>query len=141
MIIFKWRRLDDIQICFACILFCFCNKYFSGWLQYLVSTTFLLHYSPLLPILPKFKNKLWKSVCIHVEISCHCVKSVQIWSFFWSVYSRTRTEYVVSPRIQSECGKIRTRKISVFGHFSCSVYLHCWCLSWIGFAVVYGLRD
>ena len=34
----------------------------------------------------------------------HCVKSVSI-----------------SLRIQSECGKIRTRKISVFGHFSGSV--------------------
>ena len=31
----------------------------------------------------------------------HCVKSVQIWSFF-----------------RSECGKIRTSKNSVFGHFS-----------------------
>ena len=31
----------------------------------------------------------------------HCVKSVQIRSFFWS-----------------ECGKIPTRKNSVFGHFS-----------------------
>ena len=26
--------------------------------------------------------------------------------------------YFVSPRIQSDCGKIRTRKNSVFGHFS-----------------------
>ena len=31
----------------------------------------------------------------------HCVKSVQIRSYFWS-----------------ECGKIRTRNYSVFGHFS-----------------------
>ena len=35
-------------------------------------------------------------------------ESVQIRSFFWPVFSR----------IQSECGKIRTRKTSVFGHFS-----------------------
>ena len=41
----------------------------------------------------------------------HCVKSVQIRSFFWSVFSC----------IQSEYRKIRTRKNSVFGHFSCSV--------------------
>ena len=41
----------------------------------------------------------------------HCVKSVQILSFFWSVFSR----------IQSECGKIRTRKKSVFGHVLHSV--------------------
>ena len=46
----------------------------------------------------------------------HCVKSVQIRSFFWSVYG-------VSLCIQSEYGKIRTRKKSVFGHFSHSVSL------------------
>ena len=39
------------------------------------------------------------------------VKSVQIRSFFWVVFSR----------IQSQCRKIRTRKHSVFGHFSRSV--------------------
>ena len=43
----------------------------------------------------------------------HWMKSVQIQSFPWSVYSR----------IQSECGKIRTRKNSVFGHFSCSEWI------------------
>ena len=54
----------------------------------------------------------------------HCVKSVQIWSFVWSVFSHIRAEYgairsiSVSLRIQPECGKIRTRQNSVFGHFS-----------------------
>ena len=38
----------------------------------------------------------------------HYTKSVQIRIFFWSVFSCTRTEY----------RKIRTRKNSVFGHFS-----------------------
>ena len=38
----------------------------------------------------------------------HCVKSVQIRSFFWSVFSC----------IQSKYREIRTRKNSVFGHFS-----------------------
>ena len=55
----------------------------------------------------------------------HCVKSVQIGSIFWSVFSCTWTEYrdlrsksntVFS--IQSEYRKIRTRKNSIFGHFS-----------------------
>ena len=41
----------------------------------------------------------------------HCVKSVQIRSFFWSVFSCIRTEY----------RKIRTRNNSVFRHFSRSV--------------------
>ena len=72
--------------------------------------------------------------------------------FFWSVFSRIRTEYgqiwkmskygvlsgpyfpvfglntkrySVSLRIQSECGKIRTRKNSVFGHFTQCEYLVC----------------
>ena len=36
------------------------------------------------------------------------VKSVHVGSFFWSVFSSIWTEY----------GKIRTRKNSVFGHFS-----------------------
>ena len=36
------------------------------------------------------------------------VKILQIYSFFWSVFSR----------IQSKYGKIRTRKNSVIGHFS-----------------------
>ena len=41
----------------------------------------------------------------------HCVKSVQVRSFFWSVFSSIRTEH----------RKMRTRKDSVFGHFSRSV--------------------
>ena len=40
----------------------------------------------------------------------HCVKIVQIRSYFWSVFSC----------IQSEYRKIRTRNNSVFGHFSLS---------------------
>ena len=43
-----------------------------------------------------------------VTENTHCVKSVQIWSYFWSVFSH----------IQSECGKIRTRNYSLFGPFS-----------------------
>ena len=42
----------------------------------------------------------------------HCVKSVQIRSLFWSVFSCIRTEH----------RKIRTRKNSVFGYFSHSGY-------------------
>ena len=36
------------------------------------------------------------------------------------MFSRIPTEYgdLVNLRIQSECGKIRTRKNSLFGHFS-----------------------
>ena len=48
----------------------------------------------------------------------HCVKSVQIQSFFWSVFSCIRTECFVYLRIQSDWGKIQTRKNSVLGQFS-----------------------
>ena len=58
---------------------------------------------------------------IGVSLNYHCVKSVQKRSFFWSVFFHIRTEYEVSLRIHSECGKIRTKKNSAFGHFSRSV--------------------
>ena len=52
----------------------------------------------------------------------HCMKSVQIRSYFWSGFSCILTEYgkMLSLRIQSEYRKIRTRNNYVFGHFSCS---------------------
>ena len=52
----------------------------------------------------------WK---IHANVYkklLHCVKSVQILSFLCSVFSRFQSKY----------GKMRNRKNSVFGHFSCS---------------------
>ena len=49
----------------------------------------------------------------------HCVKSVQIRSYLWSVFSFIRTEY----------RKIRTRNNSVFGHFSRSVYFSVFILA------------
>ena len=55
----------------------------------------------------------------------HCVKSVPIRCFFWTTFPAfgLNTERCgVSPRNQSECGKIRTRKKSAFGHFSRSWY-------------------
>ena len=45
---------------------------------------------------------------LHASQTIHCVKSVLIRSYFWSVFSC----------IQSEYRKIRTRNNSVFGHFS-----------------------
>ena len=64
------------------------------------------------------------NVCL---IILHCVKSIQMWSFFWSVFSRIRTEYgdlrsksPYSVRIR----EVRTRKNSVFGRFSRSD--HSW---------------
>ena len=62
----------------------------------------------------------------------HCVKSVQIRSFFWSEFSRIWTEYErygVSLRIQSKCSKIQTSKNSVFGHFSRSAHTFNSCFS------------
>ena len=51
----------------------------------------------------------------------NCMKSVQIRSFFWSVFSLIRTEKGEIRRSlcsKSECGKIGTRKNSISGHFS-----------------------
>ena len=62
--------------------------------------------------------------------NCHCVKSVQIRSNFWSVFCRIWIEYgryFVSLHIESECGKIRAKNQSVFGHFSRSVFMREGC--------------
>ena len=68
-------------------------------------------------------TKLQRKCSEHLKqcfLQKHCAKSVQIGSYFWSIFSRSRTEYgeIFLVRIQSECGKIRTRNNSVFGHFS-----------------------
>ena len=60
----------------------------------------------------------------------HCVK-VSKYGVFSSLYfpafGLNRERYGVSLRIQSECGKIRTSKNSVFGHFSRSEWdLESW---------------
>ena len=54
------------------------------------------------------KRHMWNWIFSEIWICIHWMKSIQIRSFFWSVFSR----------IQSEYRKIRTRKNSVFGHFS-----------------------
>ena len=51
------------------------------------------------------------------DLSRQSVKSVQIRSYFWSVFSCISTEYGYLLRIQSEYRKIRTRNNSVFWHF------------------------
>ena len=51
----------------------------------------------------------------------HCVKCVQIRSFFWSVFSRVRTEYVEIRSMSSYSVRMRensNQKSSIFGHFS-----------------------
>ena len=63
------------------------------------------------------------AVCFFFQSSncLSCVKSVQQRSFsgpYFPAFGLNRERYGVSLCIQSECGKIRTRKNSVFGHFS-----------------------
>ena len=66
-----------------------------------------------------FSITVWKLILSQLSLYCfyyhhHCVKSVQIRSYFWSPLSF----------IQSECRKTRTGNNSLFGQFSCSAYLH-----------------
>ena len=56
----------------------------------------------------------------------HCVKSVRIRRFsgpYFPVFGLNTEIYGVNLRIQSEYRKIRTKKNSVFGHFSRSEVL------------------
>ena len=62
----------------------------------------------------KYLTTLTEKNCLKLtQVSTrHCVKSVQIQSYFWSVFSCIRTEY----------RKIRTINNSVFGHFHSVFY-------------------
>ena len=54
-------------------------------------------------------------------LSWHCVKCFQIRRFscpYFPAFGLNTERYFVSLRIQFKCGKILTRKNSVFGHFS-----------------------
>ena len=55
--------------------------------------------------MPKSRFKLG---CPHDRMGYHCVKNVQIWSYFWSAFSCIHYKY----------RKTWTRNNSVFGHFS-----------------------
>ena len=61
-----------------------------------------------------FSNYLYQQNC-NGQNYFHCVKSVQIRSYFWSMFSCIWTEY----------RKMRTRNNSVFGQFSRSVHNLC----------------
>ena len=55
------------------------------------------------------------------ELCLHCVKSVQMWSFFWSVFSRIRTKYgeirrksLYSVRIRENTDQKKTLCLDIF---------------------------
>ena len=76
-----------------------------------IKTVFVLCFNQfLLPILNCVFFAFYTSLLI--LMFPHCVKSVQIRSFFWSIFSRIRTEY----------GEIRNISPYVFGHISHSAY-------------------
>ena len=60
----------------------------------------------------------------------YCVKSIQIWSFSSSAFSRIRTEYGEIQTISPYSVQMREntdQRISVFGHFLRSGCYHTWC--------------
>ena len=75
---------------------------------------------------PRFRL-IWLGIMEnHLKEKCigfitHCLKSVQVLSYFWSAFSCIRTKYG-GLHIQSEYRKIRTRSNSVFGDLSRSNY-------------------
>ena len=64
------------------------------------------------------KGTKWMISFVLSHVTSHCVKSVQIWSYFWSIFSCIQTEYGEIRSIQSEYWKIRIWNNSVFGHIS-----------------------
>ena len=59
---------------------------------------------------------------VHLILEMYHLTALKVfWRFLWFVFSRIRTGYGEIRSIQSECGKTRTRKNPIFGHFSRSV--------------------
>ena len=77
--------------------------------------------STLIKLADSIKTGKLNQLSVIPRLSLHCVKSLQIRRFCWSVFSGIRTEYVdlrsKSP-FQFEYRKKRARKNCVFGHFS-----------------------
>ena len=121
-----------------------CKIYFSNKTMELINLPFILNNSQLVSLLkyllctfvtptvvyslqqPKSSSIFYfkKFVCgtnADQFLTEYCVKSVQIRSFFWSVFSCIRTKYgdlLRKSPYSVRNRKIRTRKNSVFGHFS-----------------------
>ena len=92
---------------------CFPSCFHGYFLRQQSSKTFLYwQNSKILISLTLFRGQE-----LYLPPRSHCVKSVQIRSNFWSAFFRIGTEYGEILRIQSKCGKIRTRNYSVFGNF------------------------
>ena len=61
-----------------------------------------------------------KDLYFYDPISRHCAKSLQIRSFFWSVFSCIRTELLFKSPFSVPIQEDTDQKDSVFGHFPCS---------------------
>ena len=91
---------------------------------------YVFHVFKIIQMVPNPKTHyiyIYKSICnkFVVLLAIHSVKNVRIRSFFRSVFPLCWTEfgvYTVNIRIQAKYGKMRPRKISVFGHFTSSDY-------------------
>ena len=78
-----------------------------------------------------FSNNYLKYVCITAwKVAKYGVFSGP----YFPAFELNTERYEVSLLIQSECGKIRTRKYSVFGYFSHSVF--CCMKAWINIFLV-----
>ena len=99
---------------------------FPIWLSlkrsFIVILNYILGYRNDFDVSIAISSLIRKQPSREVLLKQHCVKSVQIRSYFWLVFSCIRIEYV--DLLRSEYRKIRTRNNSVFGHFSRTVGVH-----------------
>ena len=99
------------------------QKYF--WFMILTSTLFLQNFKCLEQLLKSRNHQTHVKLSRNSKVVMHkkCPYSKLFWSTFFPhipAFGLNTERYEVSLRIQSECGNIRTRNNSVFGHFSCS---------------------
>ena len=88
-------------------------------------------------------NRITFASCKNIPSTAksHCVKSVRIQSYFWSVFSCIRTEYGDLRRFQSEYRKIRTRKTPYLNNFhavsTSRLRLNFGLCLWLNFSISY----
>ena len=123
-----WCFFIEIFLKFACIMYA--HLYMSQWGHWEMMSTktqLFLRFFPFIitfssSSLPLSPNKKWKSISRRTILREKCENTKFFSCPYFPVFGLNTEIYSVNLHIYSAYRKIRTRKNSVFGHFSHAVY-------------------
>ena len=111
----SYRNYFHCSVCYFIRQSHFCS-YFDSWSNNFLSKSFW--FSTLAKILSRWAAREQLHAFTAWKVSKNGVMSGP----YFPAFGLHTERCFVSPRIQSECGKIRTRNNSLFGQFSCSAF-------------------